>query len=266
VSRGHAAAADFALRWIEEQDAGLDLPLLVNREWADRMPWLVQGVTWRGRDDDFDLGLFGDTPVRTALDRWRALRSAVRCDAAVHARQVHGASIIRHDQAVRGLCIADAADGHVTSTPGLLLTVSIADCIPVSIADPERRTVALLHAGWRGLAAGMVEAGIRALADASGTPPDSFLLHLGPAICGDCYEVSPVVHERLGLDPPDVPTPVDLRAVAAARAIAAGMDPAAITRSSFCPRCDRDRFFSHRAGSAGRQLAILGVRRDDTQA
>lgn len=265
MSRPPAAVAAVAVRRLEERHAGLDVPLLVQPEWARHMPWLAQGVTWRGEDDDFDLGLFGDTVTRTAFDRWRRLRSALQLDGAVHARQVHGARVLRHDHTIRGLLVADAADGHVTRAAGLLLTVSVADCVPVSIVDPDRRAIALLHAGWRGLAAGMVESGIQALVDACGSAPDRLQLHLGPAICGECYEVGPEVHERLGLEAPGLPAPVDLRAVAAARARDAGIRADAVTRSAFCPRCHDDRFFSHRAGSAGRQMAVLGIRADDAR-
>src|SRR5690606_18360795 len=103
-----------------------------------------------------------------------------------------------------------AIDGHATRAPGLLLAVSVADCVPVSLVDPERRAVALLHAGWRGAAAGILERGLEVLAERLLARPEDLHVHLGPAICGGCYEVGPEVHRALGLPEPPAPAPVDL--------------------------------------------------------
>ena len=83
--------------------------------------------------------------------------------------------------------------------------------------------------------------------------------HLGPAICGACYEVGPEVHEALGQPPPTDNAPIDLRAVQAHQLIEAGVAPERITVSAHCTRCGTG-FFSHRAGDAGRQLGVLGIR------
>ena len=80
-------------------------------------------------------------------------------------------------------------------------------------------------------------------------------MHLGPAICGKCYEVSPEVHEQLTGRNPGKPTPVDLRAILADQAMKCGVER--ITISPFCTRCDNDRFFSHRAKDHGRQLGVI---------
>jgi YfiH family protein len=181
------------------------------------------------------------------------------CRCAIHARQLHGAHVLRHDATPSGLFIADGADGHVTARPATLLTVSLADCVPVFIVDPERRAIALLHAGWRGTAAGITERGMAALAAQAGSQPANLLIHLGPAICGECYEVGPEVHEGLGLDVPAGPTPIDLRAVIVRRAANAGVPPDQITVSSHCTRCGDGSFFSHRRDDAQRFLAFLAI-------
>jgi hypothetical protein len=85
-------------------------------------------------------------------------------------------------------------------------------------------------------------------------------VHCGPAICGDCYEVGPEVHAALRLPTPPERSPVDLRAVLSARAVAAGVPAGTVSTSSWCTRCDASCFFSYRAGDAGRQLGLLGVR------
>jgi copper oxidase (laccase) domain-containing protein len=84
-------------------------------------------------------------------------------------------------------------------------------------------------------------------------------VHLGPAICGECFEVGPEVPEGLALAEPDA-THVDLRAELARRAAALGVAPARISISGFCTRHGDSPFFSHRGGCAERQVTVLAVR------
>lgn len=244
---------------VREEPVDGTIALHAHPLWRDTLPWLVQGTTGRGADGAGDLGLFGDTPVGVALRRWRALRSAAGLPRAVHSLQVHGNAILVHDVGEPGLALTEGYDGHLTRRPGILLTVSVADCVPISVLDVTDAaagsvSIALLHGGWRGTALGILPAGLARL----GGDPARLLVHLGPAICGACYEVGPEVHESLGLPVPDAPAPVDVRAVLARQAIDAGVPAHRITVSEHCTRCG-DLFFSHRAGSAGRQLGILGI-------
>ena len=240
-----------------EARAPLNVPLYRHEGWAERFPFLVQGTTGRG-DDDFDLGLFRDAPVGRVMKRWQTLRTETGMQTTVHAHQVHGASVLTHGSLPAGLVVASDADGHVTAERGVLLSVSIADCVPIAIVAARRPAVAALHAGWRGAAAGVLERGVQTLHEL-GAGADELWVHFGPAICGRCYEVGPEVHEALGLDVPATNTPVDLRAVLAARAVDCGIPPAQISTSAWCTRCDRDQFFSHRAGSGGRQMSVIGL-------
>lgn len=207
-------------------------------------------------DGSADLGLFEGAPVGRVLGRWRGLREGLGVPRAVHSEQVHGARMIEHLDRLPGLFIARGYDGHVTGMPGILLTVSVADCVPISLVDPKLRRITLLHAGWRGTASGIVESGL----DAIGGVPDRIHAHLGPAICGECYEVGPEVHDGLGLPVPETNTPVDLRAVQAGRLVEGGVAPDHITVSAHCTKHDPG-FFSHRGGSVGRQVGVLGVRK-----
>ncbi|NIP83552.1 MAG: laccase domain-containing protein [Gemmatimonadetes bacterium] len=241
------------VRRVRETRVDGAVPLHVIPDWRDRFPWLVHGTTGGGRGRD--LGLFGRTPVAESLGRWRALRETTGLGRAVHARQVHGADVLEHDDATAGLFVAEDCDGHVTARAGILLTVSVADCAPISLVAPGDRRVALLHGGWRGTAAGIVGRGM----DRLGRDPDTVHAHLGPAICGDCYEVGPEVHAALGLPPPATNTPVDVRAVQARQLVDAGVPPGQVTVSEHCTRCGTG-FFSHRGGSPERQLGVLGIR------
>lgn len=197
----------------------------------------------------------GSEPVGEVMARWDALRAELRPGGPrlATARQVHGSRVIVHDGDWQGWLRGDEADGHVAPERGTGMAVSVADCVPVFIAHPSG-AAALLHSGWRGTVARIIERGIAALT-ARGIPTAELRVHLGPAICGRCYEVSADVYERLtGMRPPSSRS-VDLRAVIADHARAAGVRH--ITISDRCTRCHNDRFFSHRAGDAGRQLGVL---------
>lgn len=249
----HAPALPDGVRRVTERRAEGEPALSVVGDWAERFEWLVQGTTLAGPDADF--GLFGAVPVGEAMARWRGLRERTGLPRAVHGRQVHGAEVRVHDEAAAGLYVTEGVDGHVTDRRGVLLTVATADCVPISVIDPDRRRVALLHGGWRGTAAGIVESGLAAL----GADPGTLLAHMGPAICGACYEVGPEVHEALGQPVPSENTPIDVRAVQAHQLVAAGVPRERISVSTHCTRCG-DGFYSHRGGSSGRQLGVLGIR------
>jgi YfiH family protein len=174
------------------------------------------------------------------------------------ASQVHGATVLVHQSGWTGWLRADDADGHASIERGTALAVTIADCVPVFIGHPSG-AIALLHSGWRGTAARIVEQGIAELRR-SGLAAADLLVHTGPAICGKCYEVSGDVYAQLTGTNPGAPKTIDLRALIADHARAAGVRQ--ITTSASCTRCDNDRFYSHRAGDAGRQLGVMLASRD----
>jgi YfiH family protein len=264
VTASAVTGAPAGVRTVAEVLAPGAVPLWVHPEWAERFLWLVQGTTGAGdAEQPFDLGLAGSQPVGPALDRWRALRDAAQAHAVVHARQVHGADVWTHrERGAPGIAVMDGLDGHVTALPGLLTAVGVADCVPVSIVDAERKAVALVHSGWRGIAGGISEAAVSILAAEHGSRAEDLWLHCGPSICAACYEVGPEVHAgvRPWCTPPEGAENIDLRAAIAERAIAAGLRPERITLSAHCTRCGPGAFFSHRAGSKARQMGVLGIR------
>jgi YfiH family protein len=243
------------------------LPALVHLGWVVAFPWLAQGTTTRRSDAaDFDLGLFsGGSDAGTVRANWAELASETGFEEVVHARQVHGCEVhvLEGESAPRSPSsprLLDPADGHVTDRPGVLLAVTTADCVPVFVVDERRRAVGAIHAGWRGAAAGILERALDAMRSGFGSVPDDVHVHLGPAICGSCYEVGPEVFEALGLDTPPGPTPIDLRAVLARRAAGAGVRPSRITVSTHCTRCGTSGLYSHRGGDAQRQVGYIGIR------
>lgn len=195
--------------------------------------------------------------------------------------QVHGDRVLEGSGARRqapdgsGGLVVGEADGIVldlarwTGGPRLL-TVTVADCVPVYLAWPGG--YGLLHAGWRGIAAGVLEAGFRA----SGAAPEKLRVHFGPAIGGCCYEVGSEVVEALygnaggpaaarsGAVGPGGGDRwmLDLRHALAGRATACGVDPSAVSASGSCTACD-GRFHSFRrdGGPVARRLMLAFIGR-----
>jgi YfiH family protein len=219
----------------------------------DFTPFGVLAFTTTRAAGDFGLG--DPEPPSDVLERWRALHVELR-DAAprlVSARQVHGTRILEHGDAWEGWLRVDGADGHATRATGVACAVTVADCVPVFIAHPSG-AVALLHAGWRGTAARIVAKGIERLGE-FGLDPADLKMHLGPAICGRCYEVGPDVFQQLTGWTTIRNRNVDLRALLAEQAKESGVRQ--MTASPYCTRCDNERFFSNRAGDTERQVAVI---------
>ncbi|HET7791518.1 MAG TPA: polyphenol oxidase family protein [Gemmatimonadales bacterium] len=215
-------------------------------------------MTTRGHG--FSLGLWSEEPVGQVMTRWRAFRTAFdgRFPTVVLAHQVHGARVRWHESAGEGWVIHDGVDGHATSAKGVLLTVTVADCIPVYLAVPSRGVMALLHAGWRGVAGRVLERGVEVLKQHTHAVSHDIVMHCGVGVCGTCYEVGSEVAAKLtGVDP-GVPTHVDLRAVLAGQAAELGVGSVSV--SPWCSAHDRERFYSHRGsqGRDGRMVAYLG--------
>jgi YfiH family protein len=200
-------------------------------------------------------GLAGPDPVGEVMTRWTGLQSELSENArrVAIARQVHGTRVLTHSGGWEGFLRTGEADGHLAQEKGIALAVSVADCVPVFIAHPSG-TVAILHSGWRGTAARIIDSGLAAFARLE-IPADELMIHLGPAICGRCYEVSAEVRAELTGQPANRAGNVDLRSLLAEHAHEAGV--LKVTVSPYCTRCDNDRFFSHRAGDTGRQVGVI---------
>ncbi|TVP45483.1 MAG: laccase domain-containing protein [Gemmatimonadales bacterium] len=229
--------------------------VLQRADWNDRFPWLLHGVTTRG----FDMALRSGAPVGDVMARWDQLQALPGVRTVVHARQIHGSGVRVHDGGTPGLHLVSPVDGHLTRVPGVLLAVSVADCVPVFLVSEAPRAVSVLHAGWRGVAAGILDAGFAAFRDRLGVEPSELHLHLGPAISEPEYEVSPEVHRALGEPDPGEPSPLDLRRVLSERAVRAGVLPSRIGVSARCTRTD-PLLHSHRGGDSMRQVAFAVIR------
>jgi len=246
----------------EQPVADPAVPRMELRDWADRYG-VVAGVTTRGAGRGFSLGLWSEENVGQVMTRWRALRAAFRpaFSGLVLSHQIHGTTVQWHRAGQEGWLILDGVDGHATGSPGVLLTVTVADCIPVYLVAPTQRVVALLHAGWRGTAGGMLQQGVELLRREAFVTAPEIVMHCGVGICGSCYEVGSEVLERLtpGRRPGVSSGHVDLREVLARQAAELGITGVSV--SPWCSAHDREHFFSHRAsgGRDGRMIAYLGV-------
>lgn len=181
------------LRWPELAASG-----------ADAVVTARAGGTSTGPYASLNLSLsVGDDPERVRQNR-RLLAAAFGAEPAdfVFARQVHGARVAVVGPAERGsgaFGLDDAipdADALVTTSPGVVLAILTADCVPIVLHDPRAGVLGCVHAGWRGTVAGVTAAAVAAMR-ALGSRPDDIVAGLGPAVDPARYQVGPEVHEAV---------------------------------------------------------------------
>ena len=207
---------------------------LIRPEWPARVGALVTTAA------------MGDMATETGRARLRALLPAEPC----WLQQVHGGRVVDAARAASG----EKADASIARQRGTVCMVKIADCMPVLFADEQASVVAAAHAGWRGLASGVLEATI----DATGAAAESLYAWLGPAIGPRVYEVGEDVRSAIG-EPAEafVATRpghwlLDLYAVARDRLQRRGVQR--IYGGGFCTYSDPDRFFSYRRDRGQRRM------------
>lgn len=213
--------------------------------------------------DSLNLGLLTDDDEEAVKENRRRLVSALGLAPyqVVFARQVHGIDLIEHPTELRGSFRTayvqkeprngvPEADGHVVRSPDTAPLVFVADCLPVALSGPQG--VAMVHAGWRGLAGGILAAGAEAVGATSAA--------IGPGIGPCCYEVG---EEVLGafseLDGVAEGRMLDLPEVARQLLARAGVER--VESAGLCTSCEEELFFSHRRdrGRTGRQAGISWI-------
>lgn len=177
-------------------------------------------------------------------------------------KQVHSATVL----VANGPGCFGEGDALITNHPGLAVGIRTADCIPILLADPVRRAVAAVHAGWRGTAGGIVPAAIVSLNKEYGSQPANLVAAIGPGIGGCCYEVGPEVAgefaqlfpERTDLNRK---TKVDLAEANRRQLLSAGLAAQNISVLSLCTYEDTSLESFRRDGAqAGRMTAAIGIR------
>jgi YfiH family protein len=303
-SKSHSAQLKSGERQATSANA---LEILCAPRLAD-VPWLVHGFSTRrggvstcysGRT--LNLGLTpADTKENVARNRRLSLEALGATNEhsgdlwpLVQMKQIHSAMIHPVGAPPHELL---AGDGTITATPGLLLAIKTADCVPVLVADVKRRVVGAFHAGWRGTVARIVEKGVGEMRRQFGSVPVDLRAAIGPSIRRCCYQVGSEVraefdsqfpysrdlfeevfdanaihvrypllfltarapgHSELG---PELH--LDLVEANRRQLEAAGLSAEHISIAGGCTACDTNRFFSHRAefGKTGRMMAAVGIR------
>ncbi len=208
-------------------------------------------------------------------DPGAAVAEVAGCDVPVRTlRQVHGATVRISAATGRpgdgGTGEREEGDAQIVSGPGLAAGVWVADCLPILICDETTRTVAAVHAGWRGTVAGVLGATLATLCHRFAAAPSTLRVAMGPSIGPCCFEVGDEVVEALLSAFPDAGSSVmrgpknriDLVEANRSQASAAGIPDERIQASGLCTRCRPDLLESYRreGTAAGRMAAIIAWR------
>ena len=268
-----------------------------------QLGWLVHGFSSRpggtsdlGGNPVLNLGFTDwDEPATVAENRAKFVAALGATQMPLVAMQQFHSDVIH----VAGTPSVQApkADALTTGTPGLLLGVQTADCVPILLADTRKRAVAAIHAGWRGTLARIVVKTLGRMQMQFGTRPRDVVASLGPAIGRCCYEVGPEVAQSFAaqfsaardwfdgpfdqlahgeeplwlpwltmMPPGHVPPPprvqLDLRAANRWQLIEAGVPESRIEVSDLCTACHTDVLFSYRreGSKTGRMMTVIGIR------
>jgi purine-nucleoside/S-methyl-5'-thioadenosine phosphorylase / adenosine deaminase len=285
------------------------------------IPWLVHGFSTRQGGVTKEYGgrqlnlapTAEDTLKNVEQNRARLLRKLKARDESgnpwplVTLNQVHSAVIHRvyglrqspplrpRPAAERYPILGAAGDGLITTAPGVLLAVKVADCLPVIVADRKRRAVGIFHAGWRGTVQRIVEKGIGEMRRQLGCDPANLVAAIGPGIGACCYEIgeevehefdsqfaySPELFEDVfdswslktkypmlflnqrapGHGEPAMTRHLDLVKANWCQLLDAGVPGENIQSMNLCTACHTDLFFSYRKERVtGRMLAVVGIR------
>jgi polyphenol oxidase len=210
----------------------------------------------------------GDAPEAVAENRRRY--AAALGAQPTWLRQVHGVAV-RELRAGDPPELDPPADAAWTRETGIACTVMVADCLPVLLAHRDGLAVAAAHAGWRGLAAGVLDASVQAVCEGAAVEPRELMAWLGPCIGPTAFEVGAEVLQAFGRDPAPSDQPAfrwspradgaprwraDLQALARERLAAAGV--MAVSAEAACTVAEASRFFSFRRdGVSGRLAAAI---------
>jgi polyphenol oxidase len=290
-----AAPAKIAKPWSMRSVRGLKILQL---DAFEKFSWLVHGFSTApggvsGLDGQKVLNLsFTDWDTReNVLENRKKFQTALGAEefSLINLKQIHSAVIWPFASVPTEPCKGDAS---LTKTPGLLLGVQTADCVPILLVDPQKRIVAAVHAGWRGTLARILEKTVGELHAQYGSKPSDLLAAIGPSIGPCCYEVGaelvtqfssqftdaaeyfdeprsgeePNPLQWLNMKPPGHQPPpknvhLDLPKANRSQLLAASLPEKNIFSSGLCTACHLDLFFSYRKQGprSGRLLSTMGI-------
>ena len=188
----------------------------------------------------------------------------------ISVKQVHSTDVLMVDRPVRqGQAFEGGWDALVTDQPNVMVTVRTADCVPILLHDPAQRTVAAVHAGWRGAVGGIVPKTIAAMAGRFAGGAASLRMAVGPSAGVCCYEVDEPVLSKLRVAFPDWPLVIqwqtserallDLRELVRRQAISSGLLEENIAIANACTICHPHLFYSYRREGAVTRTMISGI-------
>ncbi len=204
----------------------------------------------------------GDDPAQVRINRTHLLRSIGATEESLATPdQVHSATV----RWVDGPGRYEASDGLLTRIPDVVLGVTVADCVPVLLADPAQGVVAAVHAGWRGSAEGIVRTAVAEMIASAGSVAEEIIAYVGHAAGACCYEVGNEVAARFAENvrvTRDGRLFIDLKAENRNQLIASGLRASNISVSAECTICSTHLHSFRRDGArSGRMMAII-QRRD----
>ena len=286
------------IRWLPV--AGWDLPWLWGG-FSTRIGGLSRAYCAENAPGELNLGFIGDDSREAVAANRRLFVEAVTGDQSIPLialKQFHSNLIVVATPADALRDKPRRADGQITSEPGILLAVQTADCIPIIVADRERRVVGAFHAGWRGTLKRIAEIGVGRMRLEFDSRPEDMIAAIGPGNCACCYAVgeevlsefesqftyarelfrevydADVVRQKYpmlfltqrapGHSPIGPSLHVDLIEANRRQLLDAGLRPESITVAGGCTECHQELFFSHRGsrGRAGRMMAVVGIKQD----
>ena len=283
-------------RWKERVARGLRI-LQVSS--FSKLPWLLHGFsTSLGGVSELN----GEKVLNLSFTDWdtreNVLENRRRFQNALGAQDLSQIALKQiHSDVIHPFEAAPAeprrGDASITASPGLLLAVQTADCVPILLVDPKKQSVAAIHAGWRGTLARIAPKAVGQMQMRWGSKPADILAALGPAIGGCCYEVGTEVAMQFtsqfanardwfdelrtgdepnplqwlnmmppGHQPPPKNVLLDLRKANRAQLVEAGLQARNIFVSDLCTACRPDLLFSYRKQGpvSGRLLSVIGIR------
>lgn len=213
--------------------------------------------------ESLNLGLHVDDDPRRVVDNRNKLASALdmNLDQFTLAKQTHSDHVLIVDSSLRGRGSAswedaiDDCDALITTEKECVVTVNIADCVPVLLADPFQKCVAAIHAGWKGTFARIVQKTVQKMMDENQCDPRNILAGIGPGICKECYEVDLNLYTRFKREFSDSDQIgyqkenhffLDLPKINASQLEVSGIPSENIELSPYCTSCNNDLFYSHR--------------------
>ena len=236
--------------------------------WNGDFPWLRSAVSTRQRGvspGGFGMNTsfrVGDTPENVRANR-KLFFGAAGIDGGklATAGQVHGAVVALAETSGH----YQGCDALITSVRGLCLGISVADCLPILLLDPDHRSVGIVHSGWKGSGGKVVLRTLEMMSEAFGTRPGDVRAYIGPSAGGCCYEVG---EEVAAIFPEDVLTVggggrlrLDLSAFNRSVLLRTGVPEAQIAVSGHCTIHEPEIFHSYRRdrSGSGRMLAVVGI-------